>query len=208
MIVNKTLKWLQITSVGFAMFSMFFGAGNVVFPLIVGTEAQDKAFWALLGLVITAVGVPFLGLMAMTLFDGDYRAFFARLGKWPGFVICLVIMGLIGSFGAIPRCITLAYSTVKLFFGQTPLLIFSLVSCVLIFLLTVQKSRITAILGYVLTPLLLVSLAVIVIKGAIIHPTVQVGVMESNMASFGNGLLYGYHTIDLLGAFLDRKSVV
>ncbi|HXF29491.1 MAG TPA: branched-chain amino acid transport system II carrier protein, partial [Chlamydiales bacterium] len=206
--MNIFAKRLQIISVGFAMFSMFFGAGNVVFPLIVGTLAQDRALYALLGLVITAVGVPFLGLFGMTLFEGDYRAFFARLGKWPGFLIILVIMGLIGPFGAIPRCITLSYSTVKLFFGETPLLIFSVVSCVLIFLLTVKKSRITDVLGYILTPLLLVSLAVIIIKGALIHPEPSTGEMESNMQSFLNGLLYGYHTMDLLGAFFFCAVVI
>lgn len=201
-------KKLQIISVGFAMFSMFFGAGNVVFPLIVGTMVQDRALFALLGLVITAVGVPFLGLFSMTLFEGNYRAFFARLGKWPGFLIILTIMGLIGPFGCIPRCITLSYSTVKLFFGSTPLLPFSVVSCVLIFLFTIKKSRITDILGYILTPLLLVSLVVIIVKGALIHPETQVGPLESNLDSFFHGFLYGYHTMDLLGAFFFCAVVI
>ena len=201
-------KRLQIISVGFAMFSMFFGAGNVVFPLIVGTVAQDRALYALLGLVITAVGVPFLGLFGMTLFEGNYRAFFARLGKWPGFIIISIIMGLIGPFGAIPRCITLSYSTIKLFFGDIPLLLFSVFSCVLIFVLTVKKSRIIDLLGYILTPLLLVSLAVIIVKGALIHPEPSIGELESNMQSFLNGLLYGYHTMDLLGAFFFCAVVI
>jgi LIVCS family branched-chain amino acid:cation transporter len=61
---------------GFAMFSMFFGAGNVVFPLAIGQYAKNQNLFAILGLLITAVGVPFLGLIAMTLYNGNYKAFF------------------------------------------------------------------------------------------------------------------------------------
>src|SRR5665647_1655937 len=94
-----------IIATGLAMFSMFFGAGNVVFPLALGQIAQDKNFFAILGMLVTAVGVPFAGLIAMTLFNGDYRKFFARMGAVPGFIVVAIIMGLIGPFGAIPRCI-------------------------------------------------------------------------------------------------------
>src|SRR3984893_3016927 len=93
---------------GLVMFTMFFGAGNVVFPLALGQYAQDKNFYAILGLLITAVGVPFLGLIAMTLFNGDYKSFFDRIGKIPGFIVAAVILGLIGPFGAIPRCVALS----------------------------------------------------------------------------------------------------
>ena len=61
---------------GLAMFSMLFGAGNIVFALAIGQYAQDKNLFAILGLLITAVGVPFLGLIAMTLFGGDYKKLF------------------------------------------------------------------------------------------------------------------------------------
>src|SRR5688572_6620310 len=110
---------------GLAMFSMFFGAGNVVFPLAIGQYAQDKNIFAIIGLLITAVGVPFLGLISMTLFDGDYRRFFARMGKIPGFLSALVIMGLIGPFGALPRCIALSYSTVSTYIPGVSLSLFS-----------------------------------------------------------------------------------
>src|SRR3984957_3942591 len=88
---------------GLAMFSMFFGAGNVVFPLALGKIAQDQNVFAILGMLITAVGVPFLGLVAMTLFNGNYIHFFERLGKVPGFLVVTAMLGLIGPFGAIPR---------------------------------------------------------------------------------------------------------
>lgn len=61
---------------GFAIFSMFFGAGNVVFPLALGQFAKDKHPYAAFGLVLTAVIVPFIGLIAMALFNGNYKHFF------------------------------------------------------------------------------------------------------------------------------------
>lgn len=206
--MNFLAKRFYVVSVGMAMFSMFFGAGNVVFPLMVGQVAQDKAFYAILGLVLTAVGVPFIGLFGMTLFDGNYRAFFNRLGKGPGFLIALLIMGLIGPFGAIPRCITLSYSTLKMFFSTTSLLPFSIISCLLIFVLTIRKSKIMEILGYALTPFLILSLAVIIIRGIFICDTVPVNETHTELSSFMHGLVSGYHTMDLLGAFFFCAVVI
>ena len=68
----------QVLTTGLAMFSMFFGAGNIVFPLLVGQQAQGMTIYATLGLLLTAVIVPFSGLFAMLLFNGDYMRFFGR----------------------------------------------------------------------------------------------------------------------------------
>lgn len=192
---------------GFAMFSMFFGAGNVVFPLAIGQYAKSQNFFAILGLLITAVGVPFLGLIAMTLYNGNYKSFFERIGKVPGFLISLLIMGLIGPFGAIPRCIALSYSTSKLFLPNISIEIFSVISCLIIFLFTIRRSRIIDILGYYLTPILLLCLGVIIIKGLITTSALPVS-FEPSFSVFLKGLNEGYQTMDLLGAFFFSSVVV
>lgn len=189
------------------MFSMFFGAGNVVFPLKLGQTAQSENIWAILGLLITAVGVPFLGLFSMSLFDGDYKKFFGRIGKIPGFLIAFVIMALIGPFGALPRCIALSFSTTKMFFPSVGIEIFSLCACILIFLLTFRKNNIVDILGYVLTPLLLGSVGIIIIKGIIFSPSAPIVNMPAS-ESFFKGLNEGYQTMDLLGAFFFSSVVI
>lgn len=204
--MTHTLKSTTIAT-GLAMFSMFFGAGNVVFPLALGQIAQDKNFFAILGMLITAVGVPFAGLMAMTLFDGDYKRFFSRIGVVPGFLVALVIMGLIGPFGAIPRCIALSYSTAKTFLPGVSLPVFSAISCVLIWLLTFRKNNIVDILGYVLTPLLLGSLAIIIVKGLIDSSAIPES-GHHDFAIFLKGLMDGYQTMDLLGAFFFSSVVI
>lgn len=207
MILTKNKRFFEILTTGFAMFSMFFGAGNVVFPLNIGQIAKDQNLYAIIGLLITAVGVPFLGLTAMTLYNGDYKVFFARMGKKTGFILELLIMGLIGPFGAIPRCIALSYSTTSLFFPDLSIHFFSIASCVLIFLFSYNRGNIVNLLGKFLTPVLLFSLAVIIIKGIFFSPEAP----ESNypsLTAFFDGLKVGYQTMDLLGAFFFSSIVI
>lgn len=192
---------------GLAMFSMFFGAGNVVFPLALGQIAQDKNIYAIAGMLITAIGVPFLGLISMTLFNGNYRQFFERIGKIPGFLVAIFIMGLIGPFGAIPRCIALSFSTAQMFLPTISLPWFSVASCVLIWLFTFKRNSIVDILGYVLTPLLLGSLGIIIIKGLFTAPAMIESAQEP-FALFLKGLNDGYQTMDLLGAFFFSSVII
>jgi len=196
-----------IIATGLAMFSMFFGAGNIVFPLAVGKYAQDQNFYAIIGLLITAVGVPFLGLIAMTLYNGNYVHFFERIGKVPGFLVALIIMGLIGPFGATPRLLTVSYSTIEIYFPNLDLYWFSICSCILIFLLTFRKNRILDILGYVLTPLLLLSLAIIIVKGIWFASTLPASTNQP-LDIFMMGLHEGYQTMDLPGAFFFSSIVL
>ena len=90
----KSIFKSEALSIGLAMFSMFFGAGNIIYPLAVGQYAGDQNFYAMLGLIITAAIMPIAGVIAMILFEGDYRAFFGRLGKVPGFLLALIIISL------------------------------------------------------------------------------------------------------------------
>lgn len=201
----------SIWSTGLAMFSMFFGAGNIVFPLALGLFTQDKNIYGIVGLMITAVFVPLLGLMAMMLFDGDYTSFFKRIGKVPGFIVTLLILGLIGPFGGIPRCIAISYSTLNTFGFESlswmNLTIFSVISCVVIFLFTYRPNKIIPLLGYVLTPILLLSLAVIVFKGLFAMPHADAS-MHTRWMTFSEGLLNGYKTMDLLAAFFFSSVVL
>ena len=198
MILNQPSS--RVLSTGLAMFSMFFGAGNVIFPLVVGQKAGDQTFFAILGLLMTSVGVPFLGLMAILLFKGDYRMFFSRCGKIPGFLLAAFIMLLIGPFGGLPRCIALSYSTLKLSWPFLSFGIFSLISCVFIYFCSVRKGQMLSLLGYWLTPMLLISLAIIVIMGLWTGDAHVPSTMTASQ-SFFHGFMEGYNTMDLLASF-------
>lgn len=200
-----------IWSTGLAMFGMFFGAGNIVFPLALGQFTQDKNFFGIMGLLITAVVVPFLGLLAMLLYEGDYLKFFRRIGKVPGFILSVLILGLIGPLAGIPRCITISHSTVSAFgfdfLNHLNLSFFSLLSCFLIFLFTFRPNRLLPLLGYVLTPALLLSLGVLIVKGFLTKPIAAVSSYTA-WQTFSQGLLAGYNTMDLLAAFFFSSVVL
>lgn len=192
---------------GLAIFSMFFGAGNVVFPLVIGRHAGDKNFYAVIGFMLTAVFVPFIGLISMVLFNGDYKKFFYRLGKIPGQLTILIIMALIGPLAAIPRCIALSFTTVKSFLPSTTPFYFSLISCFIIYWLAIRKSRVVGILGRILSPILLVSLALIIIKGFISSPSAAC-IDNRRTFFFLKGLLEGYNTMDIFAAFFFSAVVI
>ncbi len=205
--MKKILK-SQVVTTGLAMFSMFFGAGNIVFPLTLGRIAGDKNIYAILGLLITAVGVPFLGLLGMILFDGDYEKYMYRIGKLPGFLLILLIIALIGPFAAIPRCITLSYDAITPFMGEfVSLLTFSVISAGIIFLFSAQKSKILHILGYVLSPILLVSLVTIIVQGFLYAPVATMSPLRGRTL-FLRGLIEGYQTMDLLAAIFFSAVVL
>lgn len=185
---------------------MFFGAGNITFPLIIGQTVEGGLIWALLGLVLTAILIPFSGLLSISLYEGDYESFFSRIGKGPGLFVIILLLAMIGPFGGIPRCITLTYSTLKVYFTGMHLLTFSLISCLIVFLCSWKKNRILDLIGYVLSPILVLFLVVIIIKGVFFSNSDPVG--SSHVAHpFFYGLREGYNTMDLLAAFFFSSLV-
>ena len=197
--------------IGLAMFAMFFGAGNVVFPLFLGKYTGENIFIALLGLFITAIVVPFLGLITMLLYHGNYKEFFEKLGKRPGRFLIFLIMLLIGPLAGMPRCITLSFSTFSNTFPKTELWLFSLLSCVIIFLLAFKKQSITSVLAYFLTPFLLLCLLTIIIVGCFSGPVsydFSSFYNVSRLDSFIVGLKEGYNTMDLLAALFFSTIVL
>lgn len=200
---NKTL----IVSTGLAMFSMFFGSGNLVFPLIVGKMSEGHYLVALLGILLTGVLVPFLGILGMFLFNGDSQAFFGRLGPKATFWFPLFALSLMGPFGVLARCIIVAHGSFRLIAPTMPLWIFSLISCGVIFLLTIRKNRVVSLLGSTLTPLLLVALGAIAICG-IMGSHMPIASATGTWPSFKEGIYQGYQTMDLLAAFFFSVFVI
>lgn len=189
------------------MFAMFFGAGNIIFPLGIGHYAQDHHIMATLGLLVTAVLMPFAGVFAMILFDGNYRDFFNRIGRIPGFLLALLLITLLGPVGSTPRCIALTYSTLRTSLPEFSPIWFDAASCALLFLLTMQKQRILGILGKVLTPLFLVSLGSIVILGLLTPPNIQ-KTDHANLSMFMHGFNEGYKMMDLMAAFFFSSTIL
>lgn len=203
----KSLLKSRTLSTGLAMFAMFFGAGNAIFPLIVGYHAQDKTLFGIFGLLLTSVIVPFAGLIGMILFDGNYKQFFDRMGKFPGYLVAILIMGLIGPFGATPRCVAVSYSTLKMSFPDMSAALFSLIACAVIFAFTYKKNRIVDLIGVVLTPVLIAFLGFIIVKGLLFAES-SVPSTHQAWEVFFQGFKEGYNTMDLLAAFFFAPIVL
>lgn len=199
-------KWL-VVSIGFALFSMFFGSGNLVFPVTVGQESEGRFILASIGILSSGVLVPFLGVFGMMLYKGDIDSFFSCFGKKGIFVFSLLALALMGPFGVLARCLTVAHGALLLLFPKVSLPLTSLGICVIIFLLTMNKNKILSILGTVLTPFLLIAIATIVYFG------ISEGFLPDYSESSGwdalkNGFFQGYQTMDLLAAFFFSKFVI
>lgn len=204
---EKPRSKIGVLSAGLALFSMFFGAGNIIFPLLVGRSSGTETVSAIWGLGLSAVAFPFLGLVAMMFFSGNIRAFLARLGKWPAFLLLFVLQMSQGPVGAMPRLITLMHASIKSYFPGVSLLVFSIGICAVIFFLTIRPKKIVNLLGAFLTPILLLTLATLVIVGSIYAPEAK-PVYEGSLHHFGQGIKLGYQTMDLTAALLFATVII
>lgn len=194
---------------GLAIFAMFFGAGNIIFPLALGLQTLDQTPWGLFGLLLTSVMMPIAGLFAMFRHKGQITLFFGRLGKIPGYIIALITIILIGPFGGAPRCVALSYSTLASFFPNISLIAYSAMACFVIFLFTYRENRLLKVLGYFLSPLMVIFLIWILFKGFVNMPeTLISSTNSSEISHFCQGLLEGYNTMDLLAAFFFAPLII
>jgi len=206
---------VRLLTVAFAVFSMFFGAGNLIYPLQVGLTSGIHGIVGLIGFLLTAVLLPYLGLFAMILFDGNYNEFFNRLGIIPGQALLCACLMVIGPLIAIPRIVTLSHVMTAPFipipFLQeiTPLssLIFSFFFLGITFIATYRPGRVVDVIGNVITPLLLASLGLIIVVG-LWHTEAPIPTRTDWWTIFSTNLVRGYETLDLLAGIFFASTVI
>ncbi|WP_077620040.1 branched-chain amino acid transport system II carrier protein [Bacillus sinesaloumensis] len=196
-------------AVGFMLFALFFGAGNLIFPPQLGQLAGSNVFSANLGFVITGVGLPVLCILALA-FSGksDLESLAGRVNPIYGIFFTVALYLTIGPFFAIPRTNTVAYEIgiVPFLENQSsywPLLLFTIVFFGVTLYFSLKSSKLVDVVGKMLTPILLAVIAILIIAafvnpiGAIQEPA------ESYMTnSFFKGFQEGYNTMDALAAFV------
>ena len=189
----------NVITTGFAVFSMFFGAGNMVLPLHLMQEWHNHWFSAFVGFCITAILFTLLGLIGSVLVQGNIKHFFAPLGVVFGLLVQIVLIVIEGPFGIVPRSLIVAYGGVINVFNISQE-IFYFLSCILIYFLAINKNRIINVIGNILTPLMLLFLLLIVVSCYITNGASNINFELSNSEAFTDGLLKGYLTYDLPGA--------
>ncbi len=199
--MNLQNKLKVIIPTGLALFAMFFGAGNMIFPLELGSISGQHTWLALCGFLIYSVGVPFLGLYAGALYEGDYWAFFRRLGNIPAFIVVTFLILIIGPLFAAPRTETVAYNTLLASLPenlQNPY-IFDFLYFFAVYLVISKESRVVDIIGCILSPVKIFTFTMLIVLGLYYaNPITFVDTPAKDI--FSNAFTKGYSTMDLLAS--------
>ncbi|WP_250673595.1 branched-chain amino acid transport system II carrier protein [Paraclostridium ghonii] len=187
----------DILIIGFALFSIFFGAGNLIFPPYIGLSSGSNWLVSFLGFILSDVGIILLSIIAVSK-AGSLQNVIGRAGKKFGLILEFLMMLCLGPILVIPRtgATTFEMSISPLFKNVNPVL-FSVIFFSITLLLTIKPSKVMDIVGKFLTPVLLLSLAFLIIKG-IVSPIGNLETIDSG-EFFITGVTQGYQTMDALG---------
>lgn len=198
---------LDFLFIGLALFAMFFGAGNLIFPPDIGVRTGEAWFTGFLSFLIADGGLAVLGVLAVLKADGSIDKVTGVLGSKAGTLLNAAIILCIGPCLAIPRTAATTFelgvspilgieSTAKL-----PLAIFSVVFFAIVLVLTIKPSAVVDIIGKVLTPVLVVAILVMIVVGFInpLQGIVDIPA-EHQLEVVKYGINNGYQTMDAMAA--------
>lgn len=194
--------------VGLMLFSMFFGAGNLIFPPFLGMGAGTSFWPAIIGFVLTGVGLPLLVLTAIALVKDGVNTLGSRVHPRFGLVFTIIVYLSIGPFFGIPRNANVAFEMgVKPFLGGVSvhdsvlLFIFTIVFFAFVYLLSLNPSKMVDYMGQIITPVLLLSIVVLCVTGFVkLNHPLQAPNETYHSAALIKGFIDGYQTMDALAA--------
>lgn len=199
----------DIITIGFALFAMFFGAGNLLLPPFIGLQVGHHSLITTIAFSLTGILLPFLGVLSIirsgdTIYDlGD------RVHPWLAPVLGTIIMLCIGPLIAIPRtgATTFEVGIVPLFPNFNAVL-FSIIYFGLTWSLSISPSKIVDIIGNILTPALLLLLSLLIAVGLFTLDNNYVPTALNSTESFQLGFTEGYQTVDLLASLVFASIII
>ncbi|MBD1382502.1 branched-chain amino acid transport system II carrier protein [Metabacillus arenae] len=201
------MKKLDTLFIGFMLFSMFFGAGNLIFPPYLGVQSGTSFWLSILGFILTGVGLPFAVLFAVSLVKGGAQTIGNRVHPLFSTVFIVIVYLSIGPFLAIPRNANVAYEMgVKPFINETwnspiTLLLYSAIFFLLVYVISLNPSKMEKYMGRWITPVLLLSIIVLCVSGFIkLDAPYQSPSADYENGAFFKGFIEGYSTMDALAA--------
>ena len=195
------------------LFSMFFGAGNLIFPPIMGANSGSHFNLAMIGFLIGGVALPVIAIIAIALSGSDLRDLSGRGGKFFGIAFSCMVYLSIGAFYALPRTGAVSFSTAVAPLIHSTAFVSSLIFNACFFgvalFLSWNPRQIIHHLGKILTPVLLVLLVLLVFLSlAKLPPSDAAPVGQYASAPLTAGLLDGYMTMDSIAALAFGIIVV
>lgn len=201
----------EVMIIGFALFAMFFGAGNLIFPPALGVITGQSWLEGGLGFLLTGVGLPLLGVIAFSRansLDNFARAVSPTFNK----IYCTVLTLVIGPLFAIPRTASTTFElgvlpNISKPDSLIPIAITAIIFFIITYFLTIKESKITDIIGQYLTPVILIILLLIGVIGIFSSFGSPIpSKIEGNL--FGYGFVNGYQTMDALASILFGVVII
>lgn len=215
--MDNKIKGMMIAT-GLMLFALFFGAGNLIFPAAMGQQAGGNLWSAMFGFMLTGVGLPLLGVAAIG-YSGsrDVQELASRVTPWFGFAFAVLLYLSIGPMFAIPRTATVAYEIgVVPFLGNltqegkvNALAVSSIIFFAATYWLSISPGKLVDRIGKVLTPALLISIAILV-GAAIFSPMSDLQAAQGGFVELPvlTGFLEGYNTMDALASLVFAIIVI
>ena len=213
--MKDKVSFSAYVAIGFMLFALFFGAGNLIFPAQLGQYSGENLWPAAIGFLITGVGLPLLGVLAMG-FSGsnNLQELASRVHPAYGVFFTALLYLTIGPFFAAPRTGTVAYEVgIAPFFSeefqQTGLLIFTILFFAVALVFSLFPNRLVDNIGKILAPALVVLLLVL-LTVAVFNPMGPIQEPQEAYASgaFVTGFLEGYNTMDALASLVFAIIVI
>ena len=194
-------KTKDVLLTGFALFAMLFGAGNLIFPPMLGYETNSSWIPTMLAFTITGVGFPFLGILSVSIVGNGIKDFANRVSPMFSTIFAIISILAIGPMLAIPRTGATAYEITFLHNGMNNTIykyIYLICYFGIVILFSLRASKVIERVGKILTPILLLLLFLIIVKGIFfsglsIKPDIY-------PHAFKKGFLEGYQTMDTIAS--------
>ena len=194
-------KTKDILLTGFALFAMLFGAGNLIFPPMLGYETSSSWILTMLAFIITGVGFPFLGILSVSIAGNGIKNFANRVSPTFSTIFAILSILAIGPMLAIPRTGATAYEITFLYNGmESPIYKYIYLICYfgIVILFSLRANKVIERVGKILTPILLILLFLIIIKGVFFTDLFVKSDVYPH--AFKRGFLEGYQTMDTIAS--------
>ncbi|MCF4100499.1 branched-chain amino acid transport system II carrier protein [Gillisia sp. M10.2A] len=191
--------------VGFALFALFFGAGNLILPPLIGFAAGREWYLVALGFVISGVGLPLLGIFAHARLQGGMFDFAKKISPLFSLIFCIIIY-LICALLPAPRTAAVTHEIAIAPYFDISALTTSILYFGLVFIFVIKRSTVINNIGKFLTPAILLLLLIIVVNGIFSsHPPMLEPVGETPVLS---GFFEGYQTFDAIAALVVGGVII
>lgn len=200
-------KQKDILVVGFALFAMFFGAGNLIFPPYLGIISGDNWLISLLGFLVTGIGLTLMGIVAVAKTGTSINDLADKVHPKFGAILGSVIMIIIGPLFAIPRTAATTFEiAVKPVFPEASNILFIIIFFAVTLYFAIKPASVVDNIGKLLTPILLVVLLLIIGNG-ILNP-IGNSIALPEPATFSKGFTEGYQTMDALASVIFAGIII